>query len=447
MVNIDFVLFSPEKYTKIDPSDKELKAYFDAHSADYKTKPEVKVRYVAFRPEDFEKQVTVPKSDIAEYYDEHPDQFRIEKTVQARHILIKVAKDAPADKVAEARKKIEAILKLARSGKDFASLAKKYSEGPSRDRGGELGAFTKESMVKPFADKAFSMKPGQISDPVRTRFGWHIIKVEKVNKASMRTLDQASPEIRARLTKKMADEMAANAAEKAYDTAFSDGDLQLAATGLKLALKTTDFFDRQGSSLSFEGAAKFADAAFQLEDKDVSSVIKCPDAYYVLQRMETKPSVVPALETVKAAVRKDLIHEQQKEKAKADAQAFLSAVKGGADMAAEAAKYHLKVQSSGFFKRGGRIPQIGNDPQMTQSAFTLTAAKRFPDTVLEGPKGDYVIAFKERKEADPTGLAAEKDQIAQALRKEKEREYYTQWIDKLRAKSVITINDAYKNMN
>ena len=110
-----------------------------------------------------------------------------------------MAQDADADKVAAAKAQIEDILKMATEGQDFAELAKKHSEGPTNEKGGYLGTFRKESMVKPFSDKAFSMNAGEISEPVRTRFGWHIIKVEAVNAARTKTYDESKGEIQKKL--------------------------------------------------------------------------------------------------------------------------------------------------------------------------------------------------------------------------------------------------------
>ena len=145
------------------------------------------MRYLKFEPGNYVAKVEISEDEISEYYEEHPDEFQNPKTVEARHILIKVGQDAADEEVAKAKDKIQDILKKARSGQDFAELARQYSEGPSKDKGGLLGSFRREAMVKPFADKAFSMQAGDISEPVRTRFGWHIIKVEKVNEATVST--------------------------------------------------------------------------------------------------------------------------------------------------------------------------------------------------------------------------------------------------------------------
>jgi peptidyl-prolyl cis-trans isomerase D len=166
----------PQRYKDIEPTDEEIRNYFDQHKDTYKTDPQIKVRYLHVKPEDYADKVTVSEDDIQDYYEDNPEKFKSPKTVEARHILIKLNPDASAEEVENARQRSETVLDMAKEGQDFAELAKKYSEGPTKTQGGNLGAFRREAMVKPFADKAFSMKAGEISEPVRTRFGWHIIK-------------------------------------------------------------------------------------------------------------------------------------------------------------------------------------------------------------------------------------------------------------------------------
>jgi peptidyl-prolyl cis-trans isomerase D len=195
-VNLEFVLVEPGRYKDVTVSTQEINDYFNAHKEAYKTKPKIKVRYVKFDPQKYVSAVEVSEDEIRDYYDEHLDEFETPKTVEARHILIKVPADATPEKVAAARARIEKILKMAREGQDFARLAKKFSEGPSKDKGGYLGTFRRETMVQPFADKAFSLKAGEVSDPVRTDFGWHIIKVEKINPATRKSQTYARRTIR-----------------------------------------------------------------------------------------------------------------------------------------------------------------------------------------------------------------------------------------------------------
>ncbi|MDX2447129.1 MAG: peptidylprolyl isomerase [Desulfobacterales bacterium] len=126
--------------------------------------------------------VVYPRAMVSEkesriFFENNPQYFKKPEEVKASHILIQVAPDAGNEEKLAARKKIEDIQKKLEAGGDFADLARQYSEGPSKVSGGDLGYFDRKKMVKPFADAAFALKPGEVSDIVETRFGFHLIKV------------------------------------------------------------------------------------------------------------------------------------------------------------------------------------------------------------------------------------------------------------------------------
>jgi peptidyl-prolyl cis-trans isomerase C len=122
-------------------------------------------------------QAMVSEKDSRIFFENNPQYFKKPEEVKASHILIQVAPDASDEEKLAARKKIEDIQKKIEAGDDFADLARQYSEGPSNVNGGDLGYFDRRKMVKPFADTAFDLKPGQVSNIVETRFGFHLIKV------------------------------------------------------------------------------------------------------------------------------------------------------------------------------------------------------------------------------------------------------------------------------
>ena len=122
-------------------------------------------------------KITVSEKESKAYYDNNLESFKKPEQVRASHILIKVDPEAEEAKKAEARTKIESVQAKLKKGEDFGALAKEYSEGPSGPKGGDLGFFGRGQMVKPFEEAAFSMKPGQVSGMVETRFGYHLIMV------------------------------------------------------------------------------------------------------------------------------------------------------------------------------------------------------------------------------------------------------------------------------
>jgi peptidyl-prolyl cis-trans isomerase C len=123
-------------------------------------------------------KINIKEDDAKAYFDANSQQFDEKEQVHARHILIKVEKNADEKTKAEARKKLVGIQKKIMSGEDFAEMAKQHSQGPSNVKGGDLGYFGKGQMVKPFEEVAFKLAAGEVSDIVETRFGYHLIKVE-----------------------------------------------------------------------------------------------------------------------------------------------------------------------------------------------------------------------------------------------------------------------------
>ncbi|MEA3469663.1 MAG: peptidylprolyl isomerase [Thermodesulfobacteriota bacterium] len=127
--------------------------------------------------QELKKKIEISPEESEAFYKANIEKFAIPVQVKASHILIKLDKDADEAAEKQALKSIEDIHKKALDGEDFAELAEKNSQGPSSSRGGDLGFFSKKQMVKPFADAAFALKPGEISEVVKTSFGYHIIKL------------------------------------------------------------------------------------------------------------------------------------------------------------------------------------------------------------------------------------------------------------------------------
>ena len=330
-------------------------------------------------------------------------------------------------------------MQKARDGQDFAELAKKYSEGPSRDKGGDLGTFRREAMVKPFADKAFSMKAGEISDPVRTQFGWHIIKVEKVNEATKTSLADAKQSIRKKLVDRRAKDLAYDAAESIYDGIFQGDQLEALANENKLTLHTTDFFTRQNPPAGVGQKAEFAKVAFEQPEGQASDVQDFGDGYYILEVIDRQPSRIPEFKTVEAKVRADLIKDKQDQKAKADAEAVLAALKDGVAFQEAGRQFELEPHSTGFFKRDGAIPDIGYERDISRVAFGLTDNNKLPQEVLKGRKGYYVIEFAQKKEPDLAAFEKEKRDIQERLLQQKRYITFEGWLEQVKSRSEIVI--------
>lgn len=191
---------------KID--DARIKAWYDAHASDYMTPESAKLKYVELRLDALTPQVTIKPEDLQAYYEKVKSRYSEPEKRHAHHILISIAepKDAKAEAAALARaNQIEADLK---SGKDFADLAKKNSADPgSAAQGGDLGWADKSAFVGPFADALFAMQPGQVSDPVKTQFGYHIIRLDEIREAHVRAFNDVRAELETEYRKDQAAEL------------------------------------------------------------------------------------------------------------------------------------------------------------------------------------------------------------------------------------------------
>ena len=440
-VKIEFVPIDAERYKAVSVSKEEIAQFFERRKESYRTEPEIQVRYLRFNPDAFTGQITVTEPEVRDYYDTHMDRFVIPKTVEARHILIRLPADAPPEAVEKARTKIEDILKMAREGKDFAALAQQYSEDEgTKPQGGALGAFPKESMVQPFGDVAFSLQPGQISEPVRTRFGLHLIKVEKVNEGRTRSFEEAQAEIRSQLVHERARSLAYDEADAAYDAASGANDLAAAAAARKIDVHTTDFFTRSAAMKGVAQGAKFTEAAFQLAPGEVSEIQDFGDGYYLLQLAESRPARIPELPTIEASVKRDLVKEKQGEMARRDAQALLADVKGGIGLEQAAKKLGLSRRTSGFFKRSEPIPDFGNEPEVNRIAFELSERQPLPPEPVQTAKGYCVLRFAERKAPAMEGFDRERSQIMERLLQQKKSKSWEVWMSQLRNSSQIDRN-------
>ena len=441
-IRIDYVLFDPSLISDIRLSEDEMKAYFEAHKDTYKTEPKRKAVYLQFTPEMYHSKVTLTDSEIKDYFEANPGEFDMPKTVEASHILIKIPQDAKPELVEKAMEKALSILKKAKEGKDFSELAKQYSDDPGGKNGGHLGAFKRDAMVEPFGEKAFSMNPGEISDPIRTQFGFHIIKVEKINEAATLALEQARPKIVKKLTDEKAKNIANEEAFATYNAALNAEALSKVAAALKDQLITTEPFGRNGPA-GVRNPAQFASAAFELAPNAISDIIDSGDAYYIIQVVEDIPERIPEFALVAERVRADLSKEKQDEQASKDARQCLSDMKSGKLLKEFQGKKGVKTGSTDFFKRSDRIPDIGFEREISSAAFVLSSEKKYTDEPIKGQKGYYVIAFKERKAADPAGLTDEKGQITETLTSQKQRRIFEDLLTSLRNSGKIIVENGY----
>jgi peptidyl-prolyl cis-trans isomerase D len=230
------------------PDDAAIKAYYEAHKSEYMTPETVNLRYVEVSLAELATKVHVDDAQLKAYYDEQkaktPERFSAPEQRRVRHILFQVA-DPKDDATAKA--KAEAALKRAQGGEDFGKLAQELSQDTgSAKNGGDLGWAERSRYVGPFADAAFGMKEGEIKGPVKTQFGYHILKLDGIQPAAVKTFEQSKSDLDTEYRRAEADKLFNDAQDSLADAALQNADIDVVARKAGLEVHDLANFSRNG---------------------------------------------------------------------------------------------------------------------------------------------------------------------------------------------------------
>ncbi len=434
---VEYIGFDPTKYTDIHPDDAQIKQYYEEHTDQYKSEPKVKALYLNFAPEDHKDKVSITETQVKDYYDQHPKEFQIPETVEAGHILIKADEKATEDAAKEAEKRALDIYDRIIKGEGFEALAKKYSEDASKDNGGYLGRFEKQQMVQPFADQAFSMQAGDISKPVKTMFGWHIIKLISKENASTLTLSQVSEKIRATLELQESQNAAYLKAGEAFDAVIDGDDLdQVARISGKPVMETGEF-SISGEGLDMPDGQEFAEIAFELANDNISDVKQIGNSYYLIKVVQKIDSTVLDLDQAKDKVIQDLTENLRQAKAKEEARLYLEKTKETQSLAQIAKDNRLELKTTPLFSRNGTIEDIGNSPEFIQAGFSVNENQKIFPEIIEAPTGYYLVGFKEKKIPSDSEMTENMTDLKQQIAQRKQSQAFQSWITELKKRYTI----------
>ena len=437
-VSVAFVKVSPELFKKkVHVTDEELNTWFATVKESYKTDPQLKLKYLSYNFNDIGKKITIDDTAVKNHYDATLSNYTIPEKRHARHILFKV--DENGSNADAQLKKAEDVLKLARSGKDFTQLAGQYSEDPGKTNGGDLGFFPKGKMIEPFDDTVFAMQPGEISDIIRTPFGYHIIKLEEIKPAAIKSLAEVHDTIVHELQLEQAKSMALQMANESYEGIIGAGSLEAYIKGHpEAALIETPFFTRHFPPEQIKNDETFLNTAFTLKQGELSSLIETTAGYAILFAEQIKEPIIPPLADIKDQVNRDYIEGKAAEMAKKTAEDILAQAKTGGDFKKLAQDAGLTVQSSGLLSKGNPEQKSSFPLSLLEQVFQLSVKSPYPSEPGEVDKEYYVYQFSERTTPKMDLTDTERNQYKNALLKLKQQQILTAWINRQRKEAAIT---------
>jgi peptidyl-prolyl cis-trans isomerase D len=436
-IKLQVVALTADKFRdKVMVTDADISSYYSAHQAEYRKGEQRKFKYLLIDRDQLRSRVTISPQDIDSYYNANIQQFQTPEQVRASHILLKTdGKDEAA-----VRKQAEDILKQAKApGADFAALASKYSEDDgSKANGGDLDYFTKGRMVPEFEQAAFSMQPGQISDLVKSQFGFHIIKVVDKKAAGTRTLDEVRPQIQETLTAQRVDQQIETRTRDLDARITKPADIDAVGKEAGASVAETGFFTRDEPIPGLGPAPQVAAQAFQMKDGEVSKALQSPRGPVYITVTGKRDPYVPKLEEVKDKVRDDVIKMKAAELSKQRAGEIAAALRSTKDFAAAAKGQGLEAKDSQLITRGSPLPDIGVSPEVDAVAFSLPSGG--VSDPISTSNGSVIVRVAERQDVTPDQLRQAKETFRTQLLNERRDLFFSSYMTKAKQQMKIQVN-------
>jgi peptidyl-prolyl cis-trans isomerase D len=420
---VEYVRLLSDHYkAEIQPTEQEIKASYDFSKLRYQLPQTKNLAVLIVDQAQLESQINPTDADLQRAYNQSKESFRVPERIKERHILLKTSGNAAQDEKVKA--KAEGLLKQLKAGGDFAELAKKNSEDPgSAKEGGMLGDWvTRGQMVPEFEKVSFSLPLRQLSDLVKTQYGYHIVEVMAKETAHLRTFDEVKGEIAAQWKKQRGGQIMEETASKAQNALVKNpSNPETVATGLGLQIVRAAAV-APGDPIPNIGANKdFDDAIASLKKGEVSQPVGLPGNRTVVAVVtEVNPVRRQTLDEVRARVRETLVSEKLGTVVGRHADELAAKVKAmGGDLRAAAKALGLEVKTSEEFTRAGAVEGVGSAAYLQDVFNKPVGAIVGPLAITDGRAVVKVLAHIEPSTAD---LAAQQAGIREELRSSKARD-------------------------
>jgi peptidyl-prolyl cis-trans isomerase D len=292
-------------------------------------------------------------------------------------------------------------------------------------------------MVPEFDAAVFAMQPGQISDLVKTQFGFHIIKLVDKKPATKRTLDEVKAQIEDQLKWDRAQTEAQRIADDVATKLKKPADLDAVAKPRGLTVSESAFFTRDEPIAGLGMAPAVAQRAFDLKDGEVSESIRTPQGYAFITLTGKQDAYVPKLDEVKAKVKDDVVKKKSAEAAKERARAVAAQLKSG-DFTAVAKSAGLEAKTTDLIARGAPVGDAGVSPAIDAAAFSLPVGGVSDPITTDN--GTVIVKVLERKDPTPDEVTAAKDTTKTEMLNERRNRFYASYMTKAREKMKIDVN-------
>lgn len=335
--NIFYTVILAEQYKDvIQISDEEIAEDYEQNKENYKTEESIKIKYIDLSVDELAKQVEVSEDELQEYYQSSMAQYTLEERRVAQHILKALNPESSSEEIKKSRESAEKLLELVKSGVDFDDIPQEHASLlGAQDEVGKTGAVSRGVMDVEFDEALFSLNVGDLSEIVRSKRGFHIIKLVEVQEGKTTSFDEVKEAVESDFRKEQAETKYFEVADELQNLVFENPDsLEIAADALGLEIKQSDSFTRaEGEELTRR--ANVLKAAFSktvLEGANSEPLELSDTRLIVLRAFDHKPASIKELSSVREEVKTVLLNKKSKAKAEEQGGSILSSLKEGTDL-------------------------------------------------------------------------------------------------------------------
>ena len=437
-VRAGYVLVAVGGGEGLSATDAELDTYYKAHPAEF-TQPERRRVLAAILPAASVPAPAVTDADIEAAYKARRDQFEQPTRTRVSHVLIKVPQVGGSAAEDQARARAETALARIRGGADFAQVAKEMSEDPSTaSRGGDLGLIAPGELVPEVAKAIQSLKPGELGGPIRSPFGYHVLKVFEIVPGSRKELKEVAPTLRATLAAEGQLKAHRDRAQDAQRALLVAADFAAEARRLGLTVREAGPL-RRGDPVEGVGrAAEASDAVFALPPDGVSSPVRVPEGFVIFRLVGIEPARLLPLDEARQDVLRAVRRQKALDEAKARAEKLMTAIQKGEDPRALARQGGATYSEVGPFSRAEPLGDRALGQALGNVALAL--GEGGVGGPVEGPGGFYVVKLLGRERPDPAGFEPARAALEARLLREKRARLWQAWLAAARAGAKIQVH-------
>ncbi len=444
--DVAYAVINPDTLAAKDGvSQKDIEEYYSSHADMFQTPEQVRVNYVRLSAADLNKNFQPTEDDLRKAYADEASHYVIPEKRRASHVLIPLPAQAAEEAAKQALTKVEEVEKRAHQGADFAGLAKKYSgDDTTAAKGGDLGEVRRGMLPKELEAAIYALKPGEISKPVRSTFGYHLVKLTALTPEKRKPFAAVRKELTEIVRRHKAEDRFFEVSEKFRNLVYEQPDsLAPAANALGLTVEKSDWFTRTGGS-GIAASVKVAEAAFEpdvvSQVRNSDTIEASGDTLVAVHVTEHRPAGRKPLTEVSPQIERLLKQQQSIEKAREMGSAWLQQLRAGASLEQLAKKHGVKYQPA---KAVSREQIAGVDRRIVDADFRAprpAADKPVYDVVDMSSQGFAVIALKQvRDPSDKKADAATEEKAKRLLSVRRGADYYANYRVGLRQKADIKI--------